>query len=156
MICRHGFTVAALIAVMGFSGCASDEASREGCGVGATCATSPAYKPAESTLPASLVDGVNAQEASSAAAVALLDDRFADLLQTNPYRVESVQAASSSAGLVVSVRFDSPLGSETLYPLEACGIETNGSPITGLRWLVQGNRIAAVSPIWGADTACGY
>ena len=96
------------------------------------------------------------KEASSAAAVALLDDRLAGLLQSNPHRVESVQAASASVGLVVSVRFDSPLGSQTPYPLEACAIETYGAPITGLRWLVQGNRIAAVSPIRGADTACGY
>ena len=105
---------------------------------------------------ASIGEDVDVQEASSAALVALADDRLVDLLRTNPYEVESVQAASSSLGLVVSVRFDAPLGSQALYPLEACAIETNGAPITGLRWLVQGNRIAAVSPVWGDDTACGY
>ena len=105
---------------------------------------------------ASIGDGVDAREASSAAVVALADDRLVDLLRTNPYEVESVQAAGASAGLVVSVRFDAPLGSQAAYPLDECAIETNGAPITGLRWLVQGNRIAAVSPIWGDDIACGY
>ena len=90
---------------------------------------------------ASIGEGVDAQEASSAAAAALGDDRLAELLRTNSHRVESVRAADSSVGLVVSVRFDAPLGTEAPYPLEACAIETNGAPITGLRWLVQGNDI---------------
>ena len=101
-------------------------------------------------------EGVDAQEASSAAAIALGDDRLGDLLRTNPPEVERVRAASSSAGLVVSVRFDAPLGTDAPCPLEACAIETNGAPITGLQWLVQANRVAAASPIWGDNIACGY
>lgn len=120
----------------------------------ATPDTVPRVAPAPEI--ASIGEGVDAQDASSAAAVALGDDRLAELLRTNSHTVESVRAADSSAGLVVSVRFDAPLGTEAPYPLDACAIETNGAPITGLRWLVQGNDIAAVSPIWADDIACGY
>jgi hypothetical protein len=42
------------------------------------------------------------------------------------------------------------------YPLEVCAIDTDGKPITGVVWLVQGNRVAAVSPRWGDDIACRY
>jgi hypothetical protein len=45
MTSGRGFLVAALIAVTGIVGCATDEASREDCGDGATCNTSVSCQP---------------------------------------------------------------------------------------------------------------
>lgn len=66
VICRHVFSVAALIAVIGFSGCATDEASREGCGDGATCATASADTPAKSAVTASTSVLVQSYEVTTA------------------------------------------------------------------------------------------
>lgn len=105
----------------------------------------------------SIGDVVEGPEASSAASLALADDRLADLLRGNDHAVESVRTGNQSGGgLVVSVRFEVPLDDGAVYPLDTCSIDTGGAPITGVRWLVQGDSIAAVSPIWGTDIACGY
>jgi hypothetical protein len=57
---------------------------------------------------------------------------------------------SDQQGLVVTVEFEQPLGGAA-YPLDVCAIDTEAEPITGVVWLVQGNRVAAVSPRWGDD-----
>ena len=44
---HHAFVVSAMVASMGFAGCATDEASREHCGDGASCNTSPPSSIAE-------------------------------------------------------------------------------------------------------------
>ena len=59
-------------------------------------------------------------------------------------------------GLVVTVEFEQPLDDEPAYPLDVRAIDTDGQPITGVVWLIQGEQVAAVSPRWGDDIACGY
>ena len=41
--------------------------------------------------------------------------------------------------------------------LDMCAIDAGGEPITGVVWLIDDEEeIAAVSPRWGDDLACGY
>ena len=89
------------LSMLGLVACTSD---------GNSSATLSDPRVVSSSEIASIGEGVDSQEASSAAAVALADDRLTDLLRANPHEVESVRAACSSAGLAVSVRFDAPLG----------------------------------------------
>ena len=86
---------------------------------------------------------------------ALGDERLAAFLAGHPHRVEQVEAAdASTARAIVTVVFDHPLD-DAEYPLDICAIDTDGQPITGLRWLIDGDDITSVSPRWGADRYCG-
>jgi hypothetical protein len=93
----------------------------------------------------------------TAATSALGDERLVGLLANHPHRIEQVEqldAEDPSRPTVVVVAFDQPLD-DAEYPLDVCAIDTGGQPITGLRWLLHGEDIVAVSPIWGADLTCG-
>jgi hypothetical protein len=106
----------------------------------------------------SVAEGVDPDAARQAVEVALRDERLEGLLASHAYQVAEVAepVGSGQRGLVVTVEFEQPLGDEADYPLDVCAIDTDGKPITGVVWLVQGSRVAAVSPRWGDDIACGY
>lgn len=101
--------------------------------------------------------GLDENDARVAASVAIDDSRFQKLLEDNPYRVAEVRApAEGPSGLVVTIVFEQPLGDGS-YPLDMCAIDAGGEPITGVVWLIDDEEeIAAVSPRWGDDLACGY
>jgi hypothetical protein len=110
-------------------------------------------------LPGILVaEGVDPDAARQAVEVALRDERLEGLLASHAHQVAEVAEpmGSDQQGLVVTVEFEQPLGDDADYPLDVCAIDTDGEPITGVVWLVQGDRVAAVSPRWGDDIACGY
>lgn len=98
---------------------------------------------------------VDPQDAAAAVDATRADGRLDDLLADNAHLVETVGPATSSAGLVVTYGFDEPVDGSA-YPLDACAVDTGGEPITGIVWLVQDDEVAAVSPRWGDDLACGY
>jgi hypothetical protein len=106
----------------------------------------------------SVPEGVDPDAARQAVDVALRDERIERLLASHAHHVAEVAEpmASDQQGLVVTVEFEQPLGDDVAYPLDVCAIDTEGEPITGVVWLVQGNRVVAVSPRWGDDIACGY
>lgn len=106
----------------------------------------------------SVAEGVDSDAALQAVDVALRDERFDGLLASHAHHVAEVAEprGSGQRGLVVTVEFEQPLGDDATYPLDMCAIDTEGQPITGVVWLVQGDRVAAVSPRWGEDIACGY
>lgn len=98
------------------------------------------------------------EEIRSAVAVALADDRLAPLLDVQPHEVEEVRrAAAQDTGVVVIVGFAGPVA-DAEYPLDVCAIDRGDPPaaITGVVWLVVDDEVAAVSPRWGQDLACGY
>lgn len=94
----------------------------------------------------------------SAVATVLGDERLAGLLATHPHQVEQVEQAgpegTAPGRVAVTVAFDQPLD-DAEYPLDVCAIDTDGQPITGMRWLLEGDEIVAVSPRWGTDLICG-
>ncbi len=106
----------------------------------------------------SVAEGIDPDAAQLAVNTALRDERFERLLASHAHDVTEVAEPSMSGqrGLVVTAEFQQPLEDEGDYPLDMCAIDTGGQPITGMVWLVQGDRVAAVSPRWGADIACGY
>lgn len=130
----------------------------------ATAACSPPLEPvapADDDIPLtarSVAAGIDPDAAQQAVDVALRDERFEELLASHAHHVAEVAEPmmSDQQGLVVTVEFEQPLGDEIAYPLDVCAIDTDGEPITGVVWLVQGDRVAAVSPRWGDDIACGY
>lgn len=106
----------------------------------------------------SLAEGIDSEAAQQAVDVALRDERFVELLASRAHHVADVEEPTMSGqqGLVVTVEFEEPLGDDLAYPLDMCTIDTEGEPITGVVWLVNGDLVAAVSPRWGDDVACGY
>lgn len=106
----------------------------------------------------SVAEGIDTEAAQQAVDVALHDERFEELLASHAHHVASVKEPkmSDQQGLVVIVEFKEPLGDDVAYPLDMCAIDTEGAPITGVVWLVNGDRVAAVSPRWGDNIACGY
>lgn len=94
----------------------------------------------------------------SAVATVLGDERLAGLLASHPHQVEQVEhtgpEATTLGRVAVTVAFDQPLD-DVEYPLDVCAIDTDGQPITGVRWLLEGDDIMAVSPRWGAGRFCG-
>jgi hypothetical protein len=93
----------------------------------------------------------------TATTTALGDERLVGLLADHLHRIEQVEqldAEDASRPTVVVVAFDQP-PDDAEYPLDVCAIDTGGQPITGLRWLLHGEDIVAVSPTWGADLTCG-
>lgn len=105
----------------------------------------------------SVAEGIDSEAAQQAVDVALRDERFEEFLASRAHHVAEVgePTMSGQQGLVVTVEFEEPLGDDVAYPLDMCTVETDGKPITGVVWLVQGD-LAAVSPRWGDDIACGY
>jgi hypothetical protein len=89
--------------------------------------------------------------------VARSDERLTELLEANPHEVVSVRDPDQSdRGMLVVVEFDRPLDDAGDYPLDVCAIDVGDRPITGIVWLVDGDEVLAVSPVWGDDVSCGY
>lgn len=101
-----------------------------------------------------IADDISQPDASMAVATAEADGRLDEYLDDNPYTIEAVTEASMDNGLLVIFAFDEPLADDSDYPLDVCLVDTSGQPITGVVWLIQDDRVQAVSPRWGTDLTC--
>lgn len=113
-----------------------------------TTPASPAPSATRSQHAATSEPSATQEIGDAALDIAVGDGRLSMMLAAHPYTVDGIRSRSGHT-VDLLLQFDDPVPMEA-WPLDVCEIRPEGSPFTGVHFLIDldARRVDAVSPLW--------